>query len=58
MPKLKCVRDCPLCGNPIHSTHDECQCGGPQPDGCVLAQYGVREALARAEKNAARARSP
>lgn len=38
---------CPLCGNTITSVDSECVSGGPQPDGCILAQYGVRDELKR-----------
>lgn len=41
---------CPLCGNGIKSTDDDCQSGGPQPDGCALAMYGVRDILKAREK--------
>lgn len=40
---------CPLCGNGIKSTSD-CQSGGPQPVGCALALYGVRDLLKAKEK--------
>src|ERR1700686_5471517 len=40
---------CQLCGNQIHADDKACRSGGPQPDGCGLTQYGVRDALRRAE---------
>lgn len=46
----KKVATCALCGNKIHSSDTECQSGGPMPDGCALAQYGVRDKLREVEK--------